>query len=325
MRENIFHKLVNDEDDFTELLCNMFRYKDFENIFLKYLKLDIKTKVFCETQFKTKNKQRNGRPDMVISCNNGIAFLEAKVTDSRLTKNQPEGYLKELKNKNEPTKRLYFLLPKNYKHLKELNERFDNIEHNEISINIKYWEKFFEYLKQEKFYLKSDLFNEYYNLLKNWFGYETIIFSIEEKKTMSNNINIMLKVGKWLESMRSHLETNGYSVSNSDGLLELGLYISNNIGKDYGWIGVWFELWEETGDCFIYTLSSNNDKKYFDNLSKLSDKCKLFDYHHDDTPDGKEIFKYICFDNLIFNKSIDENAIWQELSEILKNINKSKI
>ena len=316
MRETIFDNLVENEDDFTELFCNMLKFKEFKSIITKFFGINNKNVVF-DTQYRTKN---NGRPDFVISYDNGIEFIEAKVGNSKLTKNQPEGYINELLKMNEVNKKLYFLIPKNYYYINELKSRIKNMKASKITIEIRYWEKLFEYCKSNSIYKKNDVFFEYYMLLKTWFGYETVIFNKKEKNIMNENGKIMSKVGKWLESISSLLEQNGYNPTWSDGLNEIGIYIYKK-EEYYGWIGVWFSLWEKNGDCFVYTISNKDKKKYFNNFINNYKFCKTYEERENDKPDGINISKYICFDDDIFNERNDEGIVFQKLLGILKILN----
>jgi hypothetical protein len=320
MRNTIFDNLVNNEDDFTELLCNMLKFNEFKIIISDFIGIK-DGEIYIDTQYSTKN---NGRPDLVISYDGGIEFIEVKVGDRKLTKNQPEGYIRELVGKDKQSKKLYFLIPKNYYYIKDLKNRINNIKDEKIPIKIKYWEEFFEYCKFKKIYLNNEVFNEYYILLKSWFGYETVIFSKEERDIMKENGKIMYKAGKWLESISSLLEQKGFTPEWSDGLNEIGIYIKK---KDvfYGWIGIWFPLWENTGDCFVYTLSNNDKRKFYNNFVGQYKNIKTFEDRENDKPEGKIIYKYICFDSDVFDKNNDESIIFNKLLEILKNINQKQM
>ena len=320
MRDTIFDNIIKNEDDFSELFCNMQRFNEFKSIIINFIGVKSKNIVF-DTQFRTIN---NGRPDFVISYDNGIEFIEVKIGDRKLTKNQPEGYIKELLTRKEKNKKLYFIIPKNYYYSNELKNRIKNMEIFKIPIIIKYWEDFFEYCKKEKMYSKNNVFNEYYSLLKSWFGYETVIFSKKEKNIMNENSKIMCKAGKLLESISSLLEQNGYKPEWSNGLNEIGIYI-NKKDNYYGWIGIWFSLWEKTNDCFIYTISNKDKKKYYNNFINIYKKCKTYEERENDKPDGLTISKYICFDDDIFNEKNDESIVFNILLEILKNINKKQV
>jgi hypothetical protein len=141
---------------------------------------------------------------------------------------------------------------------------------------------------------------------------------------MKENGKIMYKAGKWLESISSLLEQKGYKPGWSDGPNEIGIYIEKK-EVFHGWIGIWFSLWENTGDCFIYTISNKDRKKYYNNFTNTYKNCKTFEIREDDKPEGKIIYKYICFDNDVFNGNNDESIIFNKLLEILNNINKKQV
>lgn len=317
MRNSIFHNLVNNEDDFTELLCNMLKFKDFETIFSKFLGIESE-KIYIETQYRTK---KNGRPDLVISYDDGIAFIEVKVGDTKLTNNQPEGYIRGLSSKKEQNKKLYFIVPKNYYYQDDLENRITIIKERKIDIECKNWECFFEYCKEKRIYSRDKIFNEYYTLLKSWFGYETIFFAKEEQNIMKKNGEIMDKAGKFLACISSRLGQNGYKSKWSEGPNEIGFTINK---KDvyYGWVGMWFPLWKDTGNCFIYSLSDKEGKKFYNNFVNIYNYSETYEERENDTPEGKTIYRYICFDDDIFKKNIDTNIIFNELVEILNNISK---
>jgi len=317
MRKTIFDKLIKNENDFTELFCNMTKFEDFKSLIISFLGIEKNKNPIFDTQYITKN---NGRPDLVISFDDGIEFIEVKVDNRKLTKNQPEGYIKELLKRKEANKKLYFVIPKKYNYKEELNYRIKNTKKFKISIEIRYWEEFFEFCKNKNIYSKNNVLGEYYNLLKSWFGYETVIFSKKEKDIMNENGKVMYKAQKWLESISSLLIQNGYDPEWSKESNEIGLYI-NKKNNYYGWIGIWFPLWKDSGDCFVYTISDKDKPKFYNNFVNIYKKCKTYEDRENDKPDGVIIFKYISFDNYIFDNKNDESVVFKKLLEILKNLN----
>jgi len=172
---------------------------------------------------------------------------------------------------------------------------------------------------------KDTILLEYYNLLKSWFGYETVVFNKEVLNIMKENGKILFKAINWLKSIYAFLERNGLNQHYSeDGLKEIGIYIHDKRDIYYGWIGIWFPLWEETGSIFIYTISDKNSKKYYTNFINKYKECKTYIEREDDSPDGKIIHKYICFDDDIFSKNYDSGKIGIKLLEILKDIKSTK-
>jgi hypothetical protein len=325
MRKTVFDNIVNDENDFTELLCNMMKFKEFENTFSDFLGLNNKN-IDVNTQYRT---EKNGIPDLVITYNDGIVFVEVKIGNSRLTKNQPKGYIEELLDKQEKNKALYFLVPINYNYKDELENRIKKFKNPAISnIEPKYWEVFFYYCKQNKIFYKNKTLFEYYNLLKAWFGYEAVVFNKEEQNIMKRNIKKMSKVGKFLEGIYAQLMNKGYKLKTSEGLTEIGIFIYDKKKKGvyYGWIGIWFSLWEEKNDCLIYTIDNMSNKKYFNNFAKKYKYkgFKKYDPEDDDNPDEKTIHGYICFDDKIFKNKYNQEMISNEISTIIRNIKSTK-
>jgi hypothetical protein len=324
MRDNLFDKIVNNENDFTELLCNMFKYEDFKKIFTGFIGINTNYKVSVETQFKTHNRQKNGRPDIAVYYEDAIIFIESKIGNTKLTKNQPEGYIEELKLQKESYKELIFLIPGKYAHRSELDGRIARCELSGIKFSIKTWEEFFEYIKTGKIYLENIVINEYYNLLKSRFGYEIVSFSGEELEMMKENARVMIKSHALLKSIGAQLTHDMYSVTHANTSSEIGIFISDEKGADLGWFGVWFSLCEKTGDCFVYTLAESGSKKYFNNLNKISREVKLYEFPTDSVRNGREIYKYVCFDDILCNKTGEENSVFIELKGILTNIVKTK-
>jgi hypothetical protein len=317
MRDTIFDNLVNCENDFTELLCNMIKFKEFKNIFSDFIGIKCKD-TNIETQYRT---EKNGRPDIVISYNDGdgIEFIEVKVGNSKLTKNQPTGYIKELSGKEEKNKKLHFIIPRNYYYIEELNSRIGKIKNSKELIEVKYWENFFDHCKQNKIFLKNKIFFEYYNLLKSWFGYENVKFNKGERNIMNKNGKTMAKAGEWFDYFDSYLDQNGFKLKASNGYFEIGGTIRNKKGNiSYGWIGIWFPLWKEKGHCFTYMIS-NDDKKHYNNFKN---KYKCYTYND---PDEKTIYKYICFDDDLFEENCDNSIIFRKILDIIENIKSTKV
>jgi len=121
-RNDLFYKIINNENLFTELLCNLLNFEQnkilsgnkFKEIFFDFLKIKEPEKYECDTQFRTDN---NGNPDLIISSDDEIYLIEIKINDAELTKNQPKGYLKEIEEDEEHKKNIYILLSQENIHM----------------------------------------------------------------------------------------------------------------------------------------------------------------------------------------------------------------
>jgi hypothetical protein len=243
--KNIFWRIVNNEDSTTELLCNLFQFDEFKNIFLQLLcdkGIEIPDIDFdsvnaqCSTEF--------GRPDIVIEGNDHILAIENKTDVNReLTSQQPEGYLKFLVDKPQKNKAILFLIPKGYKEeekIKEYQKKSDIVH-----INIIYWEEFLQTLKASKLQDHGTIFKHFIELINGWFGYETITFSKEEYDSMKYTPkllklidNVAGVIGKSFKtSLESEVGSYGYRIIMGNTLI--------------CWFGCWYELWEKKGHVLI--------------------------------------------------------------------------
>ncbi|WGK69817.1 hypothetical protein P0082_02850 [Candidatus Haliotispira prima] len=124
MRENIFEKLIKDEDTATEGLVNIIsQFKKPRVIFCELVPgIDDINADTIETQIR----QGNQKPDIIAKCGSTLLIIEVKVkTCTDLQDSQRDGYTdfyKEYrKNHSDITdKKLIYLIPKNYKHKRNL-------------------------------------------------------------------------------------------------------------------------------------------------------------------------------------------------------------
>jgi hypothetical protein len=302
LRDNIFQNIITVENSFTELLCNILKYNQFRNILLKFIGISDYENYDYDTQYKTKYSQKNGRPDFVIYSNDTCYFLENKISDTPLTRNQPKGYLKELSTMNIKNKCLYFLLPRNYKYKNELDRRIEKYNINNIETKILYWENLFEELKDGGFLNENDVCREYYNLIKERFGYEPIKFCKGDNDKMKK-----VEIGKYINkiehviyNIEGLIGTNGFKTKSSKMEGEIGFTVSND-KEELGWFGTWFELWAKKGDAIIFIVTAEK----FNNLK--TKKFHIWDYD----------YFYISFDSKILDDNFNENNFIREFTKFL--------
>ena len=118
---NIFYNVIKNETSLTEVFCNLMHYKAFRDLFLsivnkkrKKLSLEefqissIKYNDFSTEKDLKEDGSRLGRGDLILKNKDDEYIFELKIEKYRkLTVNQPESYLKYLKNDNT---RLYLAL-----------------------------------------------------------------------------------------------------------------------------------------------------------------------------------------------------------------------
>ena len=111
--ENIFYNLIKNETSLTEVFCNFMRYENFRNLFIDIINKKIKNKENIIDKSKVKfqnfdtevalkeNEEKAGRIDLQLKINEEIYLFEIKIEVlTKLTNNQPNGYLEYLKNDN---------------------------------------------------------------------------------------------------------------------------------------------------------------------------------------------------------------------------------
>lgn len=114
-------------------------------------------------------------------------LIEAKTWDTGLTCNQPESYLDSLSNLQKPYKYLAFLVPSNYTHLSEWNQRveaWDKLNKNKVPVKKFNWNELISIIERNDLNLLSDRFSDFYQLLKSWFKIEPVIFNCMEVNYM---------------------------------------------------------------------------------------------------------------------------------------------
>jgi hypothetical protein len=308
VRNNLFQNIVNDENSFTELLCNLLSLKDlqFKEKFFKFLGIKNPEEYDFDTQYRTDKEQNNGRPDLIISSNETIFFIENKVNNTRLTKNQPKGYLKELVQMDCKEKNLYFIIPKYYSHKDELNDRLIKFnKDSKICTKILFWDDFFEKWKREDFSEKNDILFHFFQLIKEWFGYDHII--LPKKGDIEMNVK---EFGKQLfdfeltvSTVEALIRSNGFKTKPIKLRGEIGFHILDKKDNILGYFEIWNALWAAKGDIFVFIPENDCDfvKKEFEF-------------------DGRS-YPYISLDSKILNGVFEEKAFVDYfLDEILKKL-----
>ena len=263
-RNNLFQNIVNDENSFTELLCNLLNmnYIQFKEIFFEFLGIKNPEKYEFDTQYRTEKGQKNGRPDLFISSDDDIIFIEIKTNNTGLTKNQPKGYLKELGKLDFKNKYLYFIVPKYYSHIDELNDKLLKYKtDSKIHTDKLFWDNFFEHSRKSFSSEKTnDILSEFFQLLKDWFGYNHI--NLPRKGEIDMNVKefgkLLLDFEKTVCNIENLISSNGFKTKRykcNGG--EIGFDIYDKKGEYIGSFEIWTELWAKNGDIFVFITEND--------------------------------------------------------------------
>ncbi|MDF1548645.1 MAG: hypothetical protein P1P88_12540, partial [Bacteroidales bacterium] len=138
-KANIFINTIQNENCFTELFTNFLKYDDFRYFFLKLLINVNEISVEYEDFTTQINLGQFGQPDIILSTPEIEFLFEVKVFPStKLTKNQPLGYLNYLNSevRRDKYKRLIFILPNSYAEIAYLKAHNVDIVSWEMIINM---------------------------------------------------------------------------------------------------------------------------------------------------------------------------------------------
>jgi hypothetical protein len=207
---------------------------------------------------------------------------------------------------NYKIKNLCFIIPRDYSHKDELNDEL--LKHNKdlkIYTKILFWDNFFEIFKKEYYLKTNDIILEFFQLIKEWFGYDHI--TLPKKGDIEMNVKEFVKqlldfehtvytVGDLIKSYgfkTKPLKING----------KIGFQIFTKFNRVLGNFEIWNELWAAVGDIFVFIPENDCD------FAK-----KEFKF------DGKS-YPYISLDSKILNGVFEEKTFVDYfLNEIIKLI-----
>jgi hypothetical protein len=342
---NIFYNVIRNETSLTEVFCNLMQYKAFRDLFLNIvnqkresLKLEklqvasIKYNNFSTEKAFKEEDTKLGRGDLILEDRGSEYIFELKIERyTKLTSNQPEGYLKYLKGDDS---KLFFIIPKDYMHKDDIYTRWNEetgYAKERIKNHIIFWEDIIKYIRQNELDKLNSFINEFCNILDyRWFYYPNIKFLTYEIEILfqkqknkkeellmlldANIPKIVSKLFKIVEEAKTKLEikkddnrteeTYGYAVKNKD--------ISEEVTI---WFGVDYEIWEKCNFPLTIQIYSD-DEKQMDKIKSLNFST-TFQYE-----DEIEI-TFIGLEKNVFENQ-EENIIEVFVDKINKIIEKLK-
>ena len=271
IQNNIFDGLTRNEDTLTELLRNICVHPELYDLGIspifdlaKINGVDF-TEYEVTTQFSTNDAGNSFRPDILIKAPNCIALVENKVLrDTTLTANQPGAYLEFLRNnfKNVRAKYLIFLIPRDYKAIDKLNDRYVAAA-STIPMRIIFWEDYLTALVslRTSSKLARFLLSEFVEACKRVIevNLTKIEFTSQELQMLknANSAAVYGKIHHDLWNIKSIIAANRADFSlRSETSSELFVY--NMQTKKGQWLisfGLIFDQWAKTGrpiSIFVY-------------------------------------------------------------------------
>lgn len=268
--KNIFHRVVRNEDDYTELFSNLLDYKSFRLFFCDFivrknsnLKFDFEYGDIT-TQFTS---QESGRPDIVIENDDTLILIENKVeTNTRLTGNQPSGYIDLIRElgTTKSCKGLIFILPRKYIHESLIISRYEEKKNDKDDFLIIYWEDLIQEMEKTGFPQISEIFKHFIDLSNSWFPLKEVVFS-------NNQIDMLIN-GQIIETFQKLTEIVDYThgiLEKKDGIkankkiteTEYAIYIKNSENQDFFYFGIWYPFWKENNSPLCIAVETDYPEK----------------------------------------------------------------
>jgi len=329
-KPNIFNNILSYENNVSSMIVNLTNYDLFKKELLVFLDLELlnykDVEVYTEVDLRVeKDKKTFGRIDiMIIDNDNNEYLVENKITNYRdLTKNQVDQYVEYIKVA-ENAKKLIFLLPKNYAHLKTIQSMKDN-DKNKI-VEIKYWQNFVKHFKQSGIYELNQFIREFIDFLEDWFVPSQVKFSYDEIKIITNKKDVIMNDAKIATIMKKLIEIvedvniikaprkkptdyggYGYAINNSKYNIDDDLFI---------WYGIDYDLWEELGYPLMIWINNSSIAE----IKKILNDNEFEDYKYDNEEEAL-IFLFKNFKDVNLKDTIEEKIV--QIIEKLKKIKKA--
>lgn len=266
----VFYKLVNKEDDYTQLLCNLMqRNADFRNRVLRLFLSEESASEIKPNHIRTQCVLPEcGRPDIVIQTPSLCALVEVKINPKRaLSPNQEpapygqkelKGYVRFLQGCKVREKWMVFLVPQDWKYREELQRMLliSESKYPHIKSGLIFWEEIVQLITIPT---DSDQFLKGFQELLVRFA--PIMFSEEEVQLIfSKNFPLrgVLKLQRLIKQVGERAKKKkGYSVKFVTDSQESGFYLmKDKVG--FFWCGIWADAGERDGQPFCFGVSDDD-------------------------------------------------------------------
>ncbi len=327
-REKIFlYNVLNQEVIFEEYFCNLLIIDNFRNLFLKFIKS--KNKIFDNFNISYENfntevilDEEYGRADLFLKVGSEEFIFEIKNKDrTSLTDNQPNGYLEYLNKKyKNHNKHLFFLVPKAYKHLQEINDNWKNFD--DIESQIFYWQDFVIEIKKSKLNENCVEIDMFYQFCLYWFNMRVVKFTEEEKDLLHPKEKSMNNFNKTIPTLMRKLENIIDDVGQNSKMKKcnncIGLNYSITINDYIIYFGIDYDIWEKDG-IPLNIVIQNHAKNYGKFELKFSN-IKLMEIEYPETSSTDDAFGYVVILNEELGSEYYQHTAIKTLDKIITQL-----
>jgi hypothetical protein len=253
-QESIFHKLIKNENSYTQLLCNMLRRDGkFRDDFFSLIGVPISPMNASRIQTQ-KGLEGHGQADILIESSNIYIIVEVK-TESlrRMTDNQllstPKGYLRWLERKLADSAEgwLIYLVPANWELLEDKKDEIlvyqRDVGNTGVHVSVILWEDVISLMPESKQSRGFSVLEEFRSLLCERFG--PITFDDKEVELMLSEsfpVGMFLKLNALIDAVRLDLNPKSKLDIHKD---EFGFYLQKSSTCEL-YFGCWLDFWENT-------------------------------------------------------------------------------
>ena len=329
-REKLFlFNVLNQEIVFEEYFCNLLYLDDFRELFLKFISSKNRILENVHIEYENFNTEvildkEYGRADLFLKVDSKEFIFEIKNRNwTRLTNNQPNGYLKYLSKYNyeNHNKHLFFLIPKSYQHLNEVYEKWHHFD--AVDNQIFYWQDFIMEIKKSKLNESSIEIDMFYQFCLYWFNMKVIELTEEEQKLLYSKETDMNDFNnKSVPTLMRKLENIIDDIGSNVGMKKCNYCIGYNyITKinDYTiYFGIDYIIWENKGTPVNIVIQnhSKENKKFELKLENI----ELEEMIYAETSLTDEEFGYLVIINEKIGSENYQHCATNMLNKVLKQI-----
>jgi len=289
----IFRNLIRDENDYTDLLCNLMTIPAVRAAFMKLLG----DRDFLHRNFATRNPtEEGGIPDISYEDDDRSYLIEVKVhISTSLTGHQPLSYLKHLLERPKHKERkLFFLVPSGYQREADVRDAYSSWPHKkEIDLRFVYWENFYTELtraqppRDEGF--DSGVFRSFLEVLASRFYCEDI--KMDNDTLMDLNTTRLAirydKVRTIVKNARMRFVNDGaFDVEEYWDSERCGFNVGYRNRKYLFFAGMVLALWKESEHALAILADSEEHAAFYQKL--CAEKAKDFSF------EGRD-YRYLSF------------------------------
>lgn len=257
MPKNIFEKLLNCEDDYSDALCNLLSFDEMNKILITLLDIENLKSIDNDNIVTRLNTNKFGNPDIKYEDEKICIIFEVKInTWQSLTDNQPNGYLSYLAEFTNKEKYIVLLAPVGYSHQDKFTSRYNSwMKNKKIDIKLKYlaWQDIcHEIFKNETNQTILDFAKSLDDLT---YKKEFVFMDKKEFFWLENNslLTILKKFQSAVDYVHCELKKQDkYIIQSEDSDKDdYSFTIFNKEKKPLIWFGRWNELWEKKGYALV--------------------------------------------------------------------------